>query len=148
MKRIIVVILTILVVFGLYSWIQRNRAEDNFTLPERFDEVGDLFDNREVEDDHDPNEDPKSDESDRTSKEDYSEILEILSEKLSTSTSSIQILNTEDVEWPNGCLGLAEPLEGCTQAIVPGLLIEIRLEDKTYFYRTNEDLSVIREQKE
>ena len=143
MKRVIIAIIVILIVFWGYSWFQGGRNEEKFALPERFDKVGNPPGGKEeLIDDVDS----KSNESDRANEEDDGETLDSLARELKVATSSIEILNIEEREWPNGCLGLEEPDEFCTQAIVPGFLIEISLGGEIYFYRTNADLSLIREQ--
>lgn len=39
--------------------------------------------------------------------------------------------------WPNGCLGIAEPDQICTQALVPGWRVVISDGSRTWVYRTN-----------
>jgi hypothetical protein len=56
------------------------------------------------------------------------------------------VLTAYEKEWPNGCLGLEEKDEFCTQVITPGWEVTIQAKGKVYIYRTNSDGSVIREQ--
>jgi hypothetical protein len=39
--------------------------------------------------------------------------------------------------WPNGCLGISEPDQMCTQALVPGWRITVTDGQKTWVYRTD-----------
>ncbi len=48
-------------------------------------------------------------------------------------------------EWPNGCLGLEQTGEFCTQVITPGFEVTAEVGGETIVYRTNADGSVIRE---
>lgn len=41
----------------------------------------------------------------------------------------IEIVRTEAATWPDGCLGLAEPGQVCSQALVAGWLVVVRLPD-------------------
>jgi hypothetical protein len=60
------------------------------------------------------------------------------------SPDDITVVSTEEVEWPDGCLGLR--IEGlmCTQAIVPGFRIILEANGREVEYRTNEDGTQIR----
>jgi hypothetical protein len=54
------------------------------------------------------------------------------------SPEEIEIVSFQGAEWPDGCLGLSEPDEACTLAIVPGWLIILRVDGQTYEVRTDE----------
>lgn len=41
----------------------------------------------------------------------------------------IEIVRTEAATWPDGCLGLAQPGQVCSQALVAGWLVVVRLPD-------------------
>ena len=64
-----------------------------------------------------------------------------------TAQSQIDIVSMEAKEWPDGCLGLAEADEFCTQALVPGYKVTAKVGAETRIYRTNGDGSVIRREK-
>src|SRR5215207_9765356 len=46
-----------------------------------------------------------------------------VSEILGVPVETIQLESVEQTEWPNGCLGLPEPDEVCTEVITPGWLL-------------------------
>jgi len=52
-------------------------------------------------------------------------------------TSLVSIVSTEDVEWPNGCLGIARANIACTEALVPGFRIRLGLGVAVYEVRTD-----------
>lgn len=57
--------------------------------------------------------------------------------------SQLYILRAEQQEWPDGCLGLAEPGVACTQAIIPGWRVTVNAAERSFIYRTNESGSLI-----
>jgi hypothetical protein len=48
------------------------------------------------------------------------------------------------MDWPDGCLGVAEEGMMCTQVITPGFQIILEADGKVVEYRTNEDGSQVR----
>jgi hypothetical protein len=54
------------------------------------------------------------------------------------------VVSTEEVEWPDGCLGIQQEGLMCTQAIVPGYRIILEANGREVEYRTNEDGTQIR----
>jgi hypothetical protein len=71
-------------------------------------------------------------------------VVDHLAESLGISPDDITVVSTEEVEWPDGCLGIQ--LEGlmCTQAIVPGFRVILEANGREVEYRTNEDGTQIR----
>jgi hypothetical protein len=67
-----------------------------------------------------------------------------LAEELGISSADIQIVASEQAEWPDGCLGLGLADEICTQAIVPGWQITLQVNDQVYEVRTDEIGQVVR----
>src|SRR3989344_3409499 len=57
--------------------------------------------------------------------------------------ASIELIEMKRQEWLNSCLGLARPDEFCSQMIVPGYRITLRVSGVVYYYRTNSDGSLI-----
>lgn len=57
------------------------------------------------------------------------------------------VMSAYEKEWPNGCLGLPEADEFCTQAITPGYEVTVEASGETYVFRTNQDGSVIRRER-
>lgn len=56
----------------------------------------------------------------------------------------LRIVQAEQQNWPDGCLGLAERGVFCTQAIVPGWRVLLEDEGQTFVYRTNASGSVVK----
>jgi len=48
---------------------------------------------------------------------------------LGLPASSVRVIHLEPRTWPDGCLGLAEPGQVCTQALIDGWLAIARLPD-------------------
>jgi hypothetical protein len=61
-----------------------------------------------------------------------------LAENLGMSPADITVVSTEEVDWPDGCLGIQ--MEGlmCTQVIVPGFRVILEANGREVEYRTNE----------
>jgi hypothetical protein len=67
-----------------------------------------------------------------------------VSEILGVPVESIQLKSLEQMEWPNGCLGLPEPDEVCTEAITPGWLLVFSADGQDYRFRADQTGTVIR----
>jgi hypothetical protein len=63
-----------------------------------------------------------------------------------TTEEKVLIETAFEKEWPDGCLGLAQPDEFCTQALVPGWEVTVLVNGESVVYRTNTNGSVIREE--
>jgi hypothetical protein len=50
----------------------------------------------------------------------------------------IEVLSFEPVTWPDGCLGMPGPNEGCTEAEVPGWMITLQIEDEALEVHTDQ----------
>jgi heat shock protein HslJ len=65
------------------------------------------------------------------------------------SERTLEIIEVEEQIWPDGCLGLGGPNEICTQALVPGFRVTVKVAGvKLLIYRTDESGSQIRLEKE
>src|SRR3989344_3339152 len=62
--------------------------------------------------------------------------------------AKIKLVSIEETEWPNGCLGLPQDSEMCTQALVPGYKIVLDADGRIMTFRTNKDGSSIRKEKD
>ena len=71
-------------------------------------------------------------------------VLEFASDDLNVPVEELSILRVNSKVWSDGCLGLGQPNELCTQALVPGWQLEVVHNDQSYFYRTDERGEVIR----
>ncbi len=69
--------------------------------------------------------------------------IKALADELGIGTEEIQILSVEDVNWPDGCLGVVRMGVMCTQQIVPGFSIILQANGEKYEYHTNADGSVV-----
>ena len=67
-----------------------------------------------------------------------------VSEILGVPVESIQLQSIEQMEWPDGCLGLPEPDEVCTEAITPGWLLVFTADGQEYRFRADQTGTVIR----
>jgi hypothetical protein len=70
--------------------------------------------------------------------------VQALSESLGVSVDQITLVSTEAMEWPDGCLGIAQEGSACTQVITPGFRIILEANSKEVEYRTNEDRTLVR----
>lgn len=71
-----------------------------------------------------------------------------LAGRLGILEDMIIIMESRHVAWPNGCLGLAEPDEMCTEAIISGYAITLRTDGRDYHYRTSKDGLTVRMERE
>jgi heat shock protein HslJ len=67
-----------------------------------------------------------------------------LATQLSVAAEQVQIIEVEQAEWTDSCLGLGRPNESCLQAITPGWRVVFEVNDQRYEVRTDETGSVIR----
>lgn len=65
---------------------------------------------------------------------------------LGVPVESIQLQSLEPAEWPNGCLGLPEPEEACTEAITPGWSLVFTADGQEYKFRADQTGTVIRQE--
>ncbi|WP_346291507.1 hypothetical protein [Sphaerothrix gracilis] len=67
------------------------------------------------------------------------QVLQTTAETADVPISELAIARYSRETWPDGCLGLANPDELCTQALVEGWLFEVTRSngEKTWTYRTD-----------
>jgi hypothetical protein len=70
--------------------------------------------------------------------------LEKLAERLGIAAGDLQLQKIEEVQWPNACLGLAEPGEMCAEVITDGFRLVIVADGETYEVRTDRSGKIIR----
>lgn len=70
--------------------------------------------------------------------------VQVLSENLNIPPEEIKVASYEKTEWPDGCLGLGESDELCTQVIVSGWTITMHTKEQTYEVHTDETGSNVR----
>ncbi|TSC83893.1 MAG: hypothetical protein G01um101413_696 [Parcubacteria group bacterium Gr01-1014_13] len=67
-----------------------------------------------------------------------------LAMRLGVEEKKIVILEVAEKMWNNGCLGLEQRGEMCTEALVSGFRVLLAVDGKQYAYRTNKDGTVFR----
>ena len=67
-----------------------------------------------------------------------------LSETLNVPVEDIMVVSTEAVDWPDGCLGIAEEGIACAEVITPGLRIALETDGRQVEYRMNRDGTQVR----
>jgi hypothetical protein len=72
------------------------------------------------------------------------EAQQYLSEQLGVTLGEVEILDTEEVEWPDACLGLPDQDEACAQVVTPGWRVMFEVQGQIYELRTDETGSVVR----
>ncbi len=65
--------------------------------------------------------------------------IQALSKKYNIPVDKIQVVSSEAVTWPNGCLGVVLPGVMCTQSLVDGFRILLLASGKQYEFHTNKD---------
>jgi hypothetical protein len=67
-----------------------------------------------------------------------------ITNRFNINQNKIEVKESHQKTWFDGCLELAKPDEFCTQALVEGWRIILQNNDKTWIYRTNNNGSIIR----
>ena len=62
-----------------------------------------------------------------------------LAEQIHLSVDAIQLVDIQNVQWPDGCLGAQQPGIMCAMHVVDGYKIMLSANDQTYEIRTNLD---------
>jgi hypothetical protein len=71
-------------------------------------------------------------------------VEEALSAQTGIPVEEIEVVEAEQREWPDACLGLGEEDEACAQVITPGWEITVRAGGDDYVFRTDEEGDAIR----
>ncbi len=66
-----------------------------------------------------------------------------LAANLGIAASEVKLDSSTLMEWPNGCLGVAQQGVMCSQIVTPGYLIVLDAGGRQYEYHTNQDASMI-----
>ncbi len=66
-------------------------------------------------------------------------VLEDASQRSGLPISAFEEIIARQKTWPDGCLGIEEPGQICTQALVPGWRITLSNESQTWVYHTATD---------
>lgn len=62
---------------------------------------------------------------------------QLLSQQIGVPLDQIKIVKAEEVEWPNGCLGVQLPGKMCTQVVTPGYRVVFEAGGKQYEFHTD-----------
>lgn len=71
-------------------------------------------------------------------------VLQDASTRLGLPVSELRIVQVEEQTWANGCLGLPNPGEICTEALVPGYRVTGAGGEQQLVYRTDTSVSRLR----
>ncbi|HEY9077570.1 MAG TPA: hypothetical protein VIO61_13640 [Anaerolineaceae bacterium] len=66
-----------------------------------------------------------------------------LAKRLAVLPEFILVVSADEVEWPDGCLGVRSPGMMCTAVIVPGYRVVFAANQEQYTYRTNLDGTIL-----
>jgi len=69
-----------------------------------------------------------------------------VSEILQTPIEDLKLESIEQMQWPNGCLGLPVQAEACTEAITPGWLLVFNVNGQQYRFRIDQTGTVVRQE--
>jgi 2C-methyl-D-erythritol 2,4-cyclodiphosphate synthase len=67
-----------------------------------------------------------------------------LAQELGISPDQIEVVQVEEEEWPDACLGLPEPGEFCATVITPGYRVILEAEGEQYEVRTDLEGDIVR----
>lgn len=67
-----------------------------------------------------------------------------LAEKLGLVPEAVRIIAAEAVDWPDACLGIYLPDEGCAQVLTPGFKVVLEANGIQYEYHTDQDGDILR----
>lgn len=62
---------------------------------------------------------------------------EVLAKQLRITLDAIQVVSVEEVQWPDGCLGVRTPGVFCIQIVVPGYRVVLEADGRRYTYHTD-----------
>ncbi|PSB03994.1 hypothetical protein [Merismopedia glauca] len=71
-------------------------------------------------------------------------VLADVQNRFQINPNSLKIITAERRSWSDGCLGLADPGQFCTEAIVPGWRVTVAGNSQQWVYRTNSTGSVVK----
>lgn len=62
---------------------------------------------------------------------------EALAKQLQIEPAAVQVISVEEVQWPDGCLGVRTLGVFCIQVIVPGYRVVLEANGRRYTYHTD-----------
>ena len=72
--------------------------------------------------------------------------IERLAQELGAAPQAVQVVSYEEVDWPDGCLGLPGLYEACTEAVTPGWRVILSLAGEIRAFRTDAIGAELREE--
>ena len=72
--------------------------------------------------------------------------IERLAQELGSAPQSIEVVSYEEVEWPDGCLGLPGPNEACSEAVTTGWRVILNLAGEILIFRADAIGAELREE--
>ncbi|HEY9750849.1 MAG TPA: hypothetical protein V6C63_19365 [Allocoleopsis sp.] len=71
-------------------------------------------------------------------------VLQAAAQQLQVATTQVRVVQSKKTNWPDACLGLADPGVFCAAATVPGWLVTVASGEQRLVYRTNDSGSVVK----
>ncbi|MDX2096257.1 MAG: hypothetical protein SFW36_00650 [Leptolyngbyaceae cyanobacterium bins.59] len=72
------------------------------------------------------------------------QVKQDLAKRLGSAAGNVRVVETTRQTWPDGCLGIPDPLALCTQALVPGWRMVAEANGQRFVYRTNLSGSIVK----
>jgi hypothetical protein len=66
-----------------------------------------------------------------------------LSQELGISVENVEIVEFEQVEWPDACLGVPQEGQACAQVITPGFRVTLEVNGQQYELRSDQEGKLI-----
>jgi len=70
-------------------------------------------------------------------------VVKQLAKALGKAETDIKVVSSTPIEWPDACLGMAQPDVVCAQVITPGFIFVLAADALQYEYHTNADGSQV-----
>jgi len=67
-----------------------------------------------------------------------------LAQRLKIDINTIKLVGTQEIDWPDACLGIQQPDVMCAQVITSGYKVILEANGKQYEYHTNNSGSAVR----
>lgn len=68
-----------------------------------------------------------------------------LAQNLGVEVNDIEIVSTEQVDWPDACLGVPQGDEACAEVVTPGFRVVLEVNGEQFEFRTDEQGQIIRQ---
>ncbi len=67
-----------------------------------------------------------------------SQVIKKLADTLHVAENAVTVVSNTPTEWPDACLGIAQPGTMCAQVITPGYLVVLAVNGQQYEYHANQ----------